>query len=139
MTHPNADIVRGAFHALHARDLDSVARLLHPMHVLQGTDSLPWGGVEGFRTFVRRLNHHVEWTAEVEALVENGPEFIVCGRSRGRARATGRTFDVPFVHIYELAGGKIVRSQAMVEERGMLGALPRPATTVASAPSDARA
>jgi ketosteroid isomerase-like protein len=58
-----------------------------------------------------------------ERFVEAGDQIVQIGRTRGQARATGRTFDVPEVHVWTMRHGKVVRFEAYVDHPAMLAAL----------------
>jgi len=46
---------------------------------------------------------------ELVALVAQGNQVSVIGREKGRIRATGREYEVPWVHLFTFRDGKVVR------------------------------
>ena len=53
------------------------------------------------------------------------------GRTRGTVRATGAPFDVPEVHVFTVAGGRVTRFEAYVDTAALLAALRAPAPAAA--------
>jgi uncharacterized protein len=89
---------------------------------------LPWGGVrhghDGVRTYLELLGEHVDggWGAPEEFL-DVGGRVIVLGRFSGTARATGRDFETPFVHLWSTSDGVPVRLAQLVDTAIVLRAL----------------
>jgi hypothetical protein len=52
---------------------------------------------------------------------------VQVGRTRGTVRANGAAFDVPEVHVWTVAGGRVRRFEAYLDTPAMLAALARPA------------
>ena len=50
-----------------------------------------------------------DWKATPEQLLDAGEAVIVLGHYSGRAKVTGRTFEVPFAHVWWMRNGKIVK------------------------------
>jgi len=50
-----------------------------------------------------------EWKATPERLLDGGEAVVTLGNYTGVAKATGRRFKVPFVHIWWIRDGKIVK------------------------------
>ena len=49
-----------------------------------------------------------DWKATPEQLLDAGDVIVSLGHYSGRAKATGRTFTVPFAHVWWMRDGKIV-------------------------------
>lgn len=60
-----------------------------------------------------------------ETLFEAGDKVISIGRTKGNARQTGTSFELPAVHVYTVSGGRISRFEAYVDTPAMLQALGR--------------
>lgn len=88
--------------------------LLSPDVVQEIAEGFPHGGVyrgvdaiyDGFFPAIRR--DFPDWRVEVERIVAADEMVVVIGRYRGRAAATGRSVDAPFVHLWRVVGGRIV-------------------------------
>ena len=48
-----------------------------------------------------------EWQAVIDHLLDAGTAVTVLGRYKGRAAATGRSFEVPFAHIWWMKDGRL--------------------------------
>jgi uncharacterized protein len=91
-------------------------------------DTLPWGGTrhghDGVRAFVSVSNDHVEgrW-ADPDDFLDAGDRLIVQGRMRGRAKASGRGYEVDFVHIWTMTDGMASRMRAYFDTAPIMAAL----------------
>jgi uncharacterized protein len=91
-------------------------------------DTLPWGGTrhghEGVRAFVSVSNDHVEgrW-ADPDDFLDAGDRLIVLGRMRGRAKASGRDYEVEFVHVWTMTDGMASRVRAFFDTAPIMAAL----------------
>ncbi len=67
-------------------------------------------GHEGVSEFIQQLGGSVEFEQfEPRQFLAEGDTVAVIGFERGRVRATGKTFDNPWVLVFTLADGKITR------------------------------
>jgi ketosteroid isomerase-like protein len=48
---------------------------------------------------------------------------VAIGRTRGKVIANGAPFDLRFVHVWQVQGGKILGFKAYIDTPGMLAAL----------------
>jgi ketosteroid isomerase-like protein len=90
---------------------------------------LPWGGRhkghDQARQFYDRLMHAVDTRVEIERTIDSADHVVIVGRTRGTARATGREFDVPFVHVWAFRSGRIIRFESYLDVPAMQEALTR--------------
>ena len=56
-------------------------------------------------------NYYSEFAAEPREFVDAGDKVFVLGTQRGKAKDTGNTFEVPYVHVFWTADGKVTRSE----------------------------
>lgn len=73
-------------------------------------DALPWGGTrhgpDGVETLLETFQDHVEGSwADPDDFLDAGDRIVVLGRLRGRARASGRSFEVRFAHVWGMTDG----------------------------------
>lgn len=126
-TEDNVELVRSGYRAYARRDFPGVFALLHRDVEIYQTELLPWGGTyrghEQAREFFRRLNEHTEGQPEPAEFISAGADVVASGRLRGRARATGRAFDLSIVHLWTVREGLIVRFAAYIDTPAMLAAL----------------
>ncbi|MGY1671913.1 nuclear transport factor 2 family protein [Geodermatophilus sp. SYSU D00710] len=134
-TDPQADtdVVAEAYAAFARRDLARIAALFAADGVITQSPALPWGGThsgpEGLATFLGTLTAHLDSAPVTERLFADGAGRVVqVGRTRGTVRATGATFDVPEVHVWTVADGRVRRFEAYLDTPAMLAALERPAS-----------
>jgi ketosteroid isomerase-like protein len=91
-------------------------------------DTLPWGGTrhghDGVLAFVSVSNDHVEgrW-ADPDDFLDAGDRLIVQGRMRGRAKTSGRGYEVDFVHIWTMTDGVASRMRAYFDTAPIMAAL----------------
>jgi ketosteroid isomerase-like protein len=135
------ELVDRIYRALASRDVETLVRCVDPDVVSHVTDSLP-GGVGGEHRGATALLRDV-WGA-VAALYQLRPEpdeflplagggWLVLGRYRGAARATGRPVDAAFAHVWRVRDGRVVRVDQVTDSRRWLDALnPYPNVTVTS-------
>jgi ketosteroid isomerase-like protein len=123
----NLDVVRGVYTAFERSDLAGVLAMLEAEVEVYQSGEVPWGGrYRGHaqvQEFFMKLAAAVESRVSTERFMEAGDQIVQIGRTRGQARATGRTFDVPEVHIWTVRHGKVVRFEAYVDHPVMLAAI----------------
>jgi ketosteroid isomerase-like protein len=116
------------YQALSSWDVDElVSDLAHDIE-LSLPDTLPWGGThhghEGVRAFVSVSNDHVEgrW-ADPDDFLDAGDRMVVLGRMRGRAKASGREYEVGFVHVWTMTDGVASRLRSYHDTAPIMAAL----------------
>lgn len=110
MSHEQLSYVRDIYAAMQPFDADEMGGALAHDIEWNLPDALPWGGThhghEGIQAINEIFVEHVEGTwADPDELFDVGDRIIVLGRVRGRARLTGREFEVPFAHVWALTDG----------------------------------
>ena len=127
MTADSEDLVRAIYDAYARRDVASAFANFSPEITFSQTPLLPWGGeyhgIEGAQASFAKLVSHIESRVEVEDVISAGDRVVVIGRTRGTARATGATFDIRAVHIWQVVSGEIRRFEAYIDTPAMLDAL----------------
>ena len=123
----NLDVVRAAYLAFERGDLTGVFAVLDPDVEVYQSSEVPWGGrYRGqvqVQEFFMKLAAAVDSNVDMERFLDAGDQVVQIGRTRGRARATGKTFDVLEVHVWTVRHGKVVRFEAYVDNPAMLTAL----------------
>lgn len=59
---------------------------------------------------------------EVTSVLAQGDTVAVMGRERGRIRATGREYELPWMHLFTLREGQIVRLYGLYDSQPMIAA-----------------
>ena len=109
-------------------DVDElVSDLAHDIELSQ-PDTLPWGGTrhghEGVRAFASISQDHVDgrW-ADPDDFLDAGDRMVVLGRMRGRAKASGREYEVGFVHVWTMTDGVASRLRSYHDTAPIMAAL----------------
>jgi 2-(1,2-epoxy-1,2-dihydrophenyl)acetyl-CoA isomerase len=131
------ELVDTIYQALARRDRETLARSLDPDVVSRVTDSLPAGaggehrGAEALlRDVWGAVARHYQVRPEPDeflSLADGG--WLVLGRYRGVARATGRTVDAAFAHVWRFRDGRVVRLDQVTDGHPWLDALQTPIRT----------
>jgi ketosteroid isomerase-like protein len=120
--------LRAIYDAFDRGDVDGWVGLLAHDIEWSVPETLPWGGTrhghEGVRVFRELLDEHVEggWGTPEEFL-ETDDRIVVLGRFNGRARATGREFEMAFAHVWAFSDGVPVRYHNYSDTATALAAL----------------
>jgi ketosteroid isomerase-like protein len=91
-------------------------------------DALPWGGTrhghDGVEAFASISQDHLEgrW-ADPDDFLDAGDRMVVLGRMRGRAKASGREFEVEFAHVWTMTEGVASRLRAYYDTAPIMAAL----------------
>ena len=130
-------LVREVYDAFARADVPRIMALFAEDGSVVQSPALPWGGSHtghaGLGHFLTTLTTHLQSHPETERLFADGAGRVVqVGRTRGVVRATGTPFDVPEVHVFTLAGGRVTRFEAYLDTPALLAALQAPATAEAA-------
>lgn len=122
-------VIEAAYNAYARRDFSAIVSLYDPQCELEQSSLLPWGGSYrgylGLQQFFERLTAAIDTQIVDETLFEAGDQVISIGRTKGTARATGTSFELPAVHVYTITGGRITRFEAYIDTPAMQRALGR--------------
>lgn len=115
----NLDLVRAIYAAFAVGDVPGVVSRMAPDMVWNEAENFPYadgnpyvgpdailGGV-----FARLGGEWDGFAARPEEFLDAGDAVIVLGRYGGTHRASGRTLDAQFAHVWRVAGGKAVSFQ----------------------------
>ena len=135
----SVQVVRQAYDAFRRGDIQGVLDLVaedadwyHP----GPPDTIPFAGRyrgrDGVAQFFERLGGAEEAELfEPQEFFASGDRVVALGRYRGRVRATGRTDDVEWAHVFTVRNGKIVShrqySDTAAAAEAYRGASARPA------------
>lgn len=130
MADTELDIVRGAYDAFARRDLDAIKAALHPDFVMeQNAAALPWAGTrsgpEGFFAFLGSLLSYVDPVLEIDDLYAAGDRLVQVGHTTGTVLATGTSFRVREVHVWQVRDGQLAAFTVYIDAAAMQAALQR--------------
>lgn len=115
----NRSTIRRLYEALETRDHPTLFSLLSPKIQVTHSPGLPWGGTfrghDGATVFLERMAAYVTSYVAIERILDAGDHVAVTGRIYGATRRSGRRFDVPFVHLWHLEEGGVVRLQVVLD------------------------
>ena len=126
----NVDATRRSYEAFARGDMDGVVADMHPEIEWHQAQGLPHGGLYRGLDEVRRAIFDPldeewwdEFAADPHEFLDAGDQVVVIGRYRGRAKGTGRSLDVPFVHVWTYRDAKAVRFRQFLDTAGWREAL----------------
>ena len=126
----NVELAQRAYEAFARDDLDQVLAVLDPEIEWHQAQGLPHGGLYRGVDSVRRAIFDPldrEWwdgfRADPEQFIDGGDEVVVLGRYTACAKATGKPLEVPFVHVWTIRDGRVVRFRQFLDTAGWNEAL----------------
>jgi ketosteroid isomerase-like protein len=124
------DAVRRSYEAFERGDIDAVVVDMDEEIEWHQAQGLPHGGTYRGLDAVRKAIFDPlddEWwddfRADPSEFIDAGDHVVVLGRYTGRAKATGRSLDVPFAHVWTFRDEKAVRFRQFLDTAGWVGAL----------------
>jgi uncharacterized protein len=123
----NVEVVRRLYEAMAERDIETMLSLFDPEVTLHQPGDIPWGGTygghDGLGDFFLTLIGTITSAVTTEGIFGAGDRVVQMGRTAGTVNATGQPFDIAEVHVFTLAGGRIVRYEPMIDVAAMQAAL----------------
>jgi len=119
MSQESLQVVESFYNAMKAGDLGAALALIDPniewseAENFVYADQSPYVGRDNLINglFMRLATEWEGFAAIPEQYVGTGDTVAVMGRYRGTFRATGKPVSAQMVHVFKIAGGKIVRFQ----------------------------
>jgi ketosteroid isomerase-like protein len=115
----NQKTIQRIYEALETRDHPTLLSDLSQKIQVTHSPGLPWGGTfrghDGAKVFLERMASYVTSYVAIERILDAGDHLAVTGRTYGATRRSGRRFDVPFVHLWHLEEGVVVRLQVVLD------------------------
>jgi ketosteroid isomerase-like protein len=127
MARENVVLIQRLYDHFANRDIPAIFAAFAPDAVILQSSELPWGGVfegtAGLQDFFSRLLAHLQSKVTVEQIIDAGDHVVATGRTRGTTVKTGKAFDVPFAHVWELKDRKVVRVRFFIDNPSIRPAL----------------
>lgn len=127
----NLRIVNRLYDAFKRRDISSALDMFTDDAVLHGPTPagvLPWGGVyngrRGVADFFKALGESLEpHQFELRDFITQGNRVAVLGYQKGQAKPTGRSYEIEFVHLWSLRGGRFTEFRVFNDTATLVEAL----------------
>lgn len=120
-------LVEAFYDAMRRGDVAGVLDLTVENVIVVQSERLPWGGRfqgrDGLARFAAGVRAHVVSEVIVERAVAAGDRIAVTGWTRGSVVRTGHAFQVPLVHLFTVADGKLQALEVLVDVPAMSVAL----------------
>lgn len=127
MPRGNVEVVQQVYQAMSAGDFPGMFSLISPEVKIWQTEDLPWGGnYEGLdqaKMFFGKVTSYLNPSVVLERFIDSGDFVLAIARTKGTTKATGSTFDVPLVHLWEVKDEKITGLKVFLENDMMKTAL----------------
>jgi ketosteroid isomerase-like protein len=117
MSQENVDLLRSAFDAWNAGDVEALVELADPrcefLPLRVQLEGGAYRGHEGIRQFLRDMADEWEWVrVTVEDYRDLGDQVLAQGHFEARGHAVAVNLHVPAAWLAEMQAGKILRVQA---------------------------
>jgi ketosteroid isomerase-like protein len=119
MSRENLDLVRAVYGAFAAGDIPGVVSCMAPDMEWNEAENFPYADGNPYRgpdailsgVFARLGSEWEGFAAVPEELHDAGETIVALGRYGGACKATGRTLDAQFAHVWRVRDGKAVSFQ----------------------------
>ena len=117
----NLDTIKAVYQAFAKGDIPTVLGLLSPNIDWTEADGFPYGGTYHGPNAVltgvfMRLGTEWEGFAAVpDEFVDGGDAIVATGKYSGKYKATGKSFEANFAHVWKVQNGKAVRFTQYVD------------------------
>ena len=117
----NLDSVKQVYQAFAEGDIPTVIGFLNPEIDWTEAEGFPYGGtyhdpkavLEG--VFMRLGSEWNEFAAVSDEFIDGGDTVVVLGKYSGTYKATGKSFQANFAHVWKIKDGKAVRFTQYVD------------------------
>jgi hypothetical protein len=131
MSEENVDIMRRGYEAFNHGDIETVMGLLDPEIEWQEPDveGMPARGTHhgpeavANNVFGAVVETWDDFQATPEEFLDAGDRVVVLGRIEGTGKATGRTIEAAYAHVWTLRDGKVVHHRNYVDTATLLQSL----------------
>jgi ketosteroid isomerase-like protein len=131
MSEENVDILRKGYEAFNRADIDTVMGLMDPHIEWQESDveGLPQGGTHhgpeavANNVFGAIVGNWDDFQAVPAEFLDAGERVVVLGHVQGRGKASGKTLDALYAHVWTLRDGKAVHVRVYADTAKLLQSL----------------
>ena len=119
MSKENVELVRGVYDAFATGDVPAVLGAMSPDMVWNEAENFPLADGNPYvghdailhGVFARLATEWDGFTADVDEILDAGDTVVALGHYLGTCKATGRSIRAQMVHVWRIAGGKIISFQ----------------------------
>ena len=111
----NLNSVKGLYDSFAKGDVPAVLRFLSPDIKWTEAEGFPYGGTDIGpaavleNVFIRLGTEWEGFAAVPDEFIEGGDTVVALGRYSGKYKATGKSFQADFAHVWKMQEGKAVR------------------------------
>ncbi|MBK6795730.1 MAG: nuclear transport factor 2 family protein [Acidobacteria bacterium] len=115
MSNQNLAAIQGAYAAFAKGDVPGVLGVLDPNIAWTEAEGFPYGGTYNGPNAVLEgvfMKLGTEWegfSAVPAEFIDGGDTIVALGKYSGKYRATGKSFEADFAHIWKFRDGKVFR------------------------------
>jgi ketosteroid isomerase-like protein len=129
----NVSMVKRLYDAFKRREVHSIMDMFADDAVMHGpapSGVLPWGGTynghSGVAQFFKALGESLEpQQFDLNDFIAQDNKVVVLGYQRGKAKSTGRPYEIDFVHLWSLRDGRLTEFQVFNDTAALVEALRR--------------
>lgn len=128
----HVELARSGYEAFARGDVAAVVGLMDSSIVWYEAEALPYGGVyHGPDAVLENVFQAIarDWepfAAAPREYIAAGSHVVVLGEYRGTHRASGRSFEAPFAHVFRFEDGRIVEFRQFTDTALWLAAIAGP-------------
>ena len=117
----NVNVIQGAYAAFAKGDVPGVLGILSPDIAWTEAEGFPYGGTYNGPNAVLEgvfMRLGAEWdgfAAVPDEFIDGGDAVVVLGKYSGKYKATGKSFQANFAHVWKLQDGKAIRFTQYVD------------------------
>ena len=127
----NVSMVKRLYDAFKRREVHSIMDMFADdaaMHGPAPPGVLPWGGTyngrSGVAQFFRTLGESLEpQQFDLNDFIAQDNKVVVLGYQKGRAKPTGRPYEIEFVHVWTIHDGKFTEFRVYNDTAALVEAL----------------
>jgi hypothetical protein len=131
MSSADLDTMRSAYDAFNRGDVATVLAVMAEDVEWYEAEGMPYGDgmIRGPQAVAQEIFAEVVedtegFTVTPEQFVTEGDTTVALGRYSGTGKATGRSFDIRFAHVWEMRDGKLARFVQHTDTAKYLEAVP---------------
>ena len=127
----NIALVKQLYYAFKRKDMPAILNMSADNATMYGPASggvLPWGGTfhgkEGVAQFFKSLGQSLEpQQFDLHEYIAQGDKVVVTGYQKGRAKPTGKPYEIEFIHVWKIDGKQFKEFRVFNDTASLVEAL----------------